>query len=456
MYKFFSLLLFFPLIGFSQNNVVTAIDSFMNGQANHFNFNGNILVAEKGTIIYQQAFGYADYSTKRRLSNQSVFELASVSKQFTAAGILLLKQKGQLQLSDSLRKFFPELPYTNITIQQLLNHTSGLPDYMNAMQAGWDVQKVAFNNDVIAVMAKKKLPVHFQPGEKWEYSNTGYMLLASIIEKVSGMSFNEFMATNIFQPLGMNRTQIYNTRRSKKDTIADYAYGHVYSDFLKRYIVPDSIQQLKMVYFLDGITGDGTVNSTTGDLLIWDRALKNNQLLSKSIQKEMFAAQAPVDTANKLYYGYGVMTGKNEQGQYITHSGGWPGYSTILTRYLKRDITIIVLSNNNASSGALAASVTNLLYKKPVVMPYEHKAIVMDTAALDKFEGKYDGFYIERKGNKLYRNTTNQLEIIPESATKFFYSDGTDRQIEFELDKKGNAIKCWFIAYGFKIERKKL
>ena len=281
------------------NPVSKQLDEFLTGQQQHFRFNGNVLVAENGKIVFQKSYGYADFDSQRMLNDSSVFELASVSKQFTATGILILKDKAKLKLTDSLRQYFPELPYSNITIWHMLTHTSGLPDYEEAMNIKWDRSKIAFNNDMIAFLAKEKLPVLFAPGTKWTYSNTAYAILASIIEKVSGQTFKDFLAQNIFQPLGMQHTRIYNTRRSLKDTIANYAYGYGYNDSLKKYILPDNDPNANFVIYLDGIQGDGCVNSTTADLLKWDRAVKNHTLLNEETQKEMLKGQAMIDTVKK-------------------------------------------------------------------------------------------------------------------------------------------------------------
>ncbi len=442
------------------NPLSTKLDEYLSGQAKYFRFNGNVLVADKGKIIYQKSYGFADFDSQRMLNDSSVFELASVSKQFTAMSILMLLEKGKLKLTDSLRQYFPELPYSNITIRHMLTHTSGLPDYERAMNEKWDKSKIAFNNDMIRFLAAEKLPVNFLPGAKWEYSNTAFAILASISEKVSGKTFQNFLAENIFTPLGMTHSRIYNTRRSLKDTIANYAYGFVYNDSLKKHLVPDSVTDLRFVIYLDGIQGDGVVNSTTGDLLKWDRALKNHTLLMEETQNEMLKGQELSDTANKTYYGYGVSVGKNETGNFISHSGGWPGYITYLKRNTDADRTFIILSNNNSNSPTLAGVLEKILLDSPVVMPYAHKEIIMDSLALDNFTGSYQTtmkFKLERIGTKLFRVLPNgsSVELKPESATKFFYGDGSDRQIEFEMDTSKNIIKAWLIAFGVKTEMKK-
>lgn len=437
------------------NAISKQLDEFLTGQQQHFRFNGNVLVAENGKIVFQKSYGYADFDSQRMLNDSSVFELASVSKQFTATGVLILTDKAKLKLTDSLRQYFPELPYSNITIWHMLTHTSGLPDYEEAMNEKWDRSKVAFNNDMITFLAKEKLPILFAPGTKWTYSNTAYAILASIIEKVSGQTFNNFLAQNIFEPLGMKHTRIYNTRRSLKDTIANYAYGYGYSDSLKKYILPDNDREANFVIYLDGIQGDGTVNSTTADLLKWDRAIKNHTLLSDETQKEMLKGQAMVDTVKKSYYGYGVFMEKNDFGNIISHSGGWPGYTTFLARNTDKDQTYIILSNNNSNSPVLCTTLQNIMAGKQVVMPYEHKEIIIDSTALNQFTGAYKttvDIKLERKGTKLFRVLPNgsSLELKPETATKFFYSDGSDRQIEFELDANKKITKAWLIAFGIK------
>jgi CubicO group peptidase (beta-lactamase class C family) len=434
---------------------------FLAGQAKHFRFNGNVLVARNVKVFTQGSYGLADYATKRPLNDSSIFELASVSKQFTATGILLLRDKGRLKLTDTLRQYFPELPYHNVTLWHMLTHTSGLPDYEELMMKKWDRTKIAFNKDMIAFLTKESPPVVFVPGSKWEYSNTAYAILASVIEKVSGQSFKQFMAENIFTPLHMNHSSIYNTRRSLKDTLPNYAYGYIYNDSLKKYILPDDDPGNNYVIYLDGVQGDGIVNSTTGDLLNWDRAIKNHTLLRKETIDEMLSYQSLSDTVNKRYYGYGVFLEKNESGDIISHSGGWPGYNTYLARHVDNDETYVVLSNNNSSSSAIYRSLLNIMGGKPVVMPYEHKAFYLDSAALLKFVGTIKAnnrqYTVERDGNKLFIKGGHNFKmgLTAESATKFFFDNGTDNQLEFELDQQ--KIKTvWVISMGVKTAVEKL
>ena len=457
MRKFFCLLLF-PFSLFAQSKHITLMDSLMQAQVTVNKFNGNVLVAKSGEILYQKAFGYRNYTTKETLDNNSVFDLASVSKQFTAMAILLLKEKGKLQLSDSLRKFFPALPYTNVTIRQLLTHTSGIPDYEDAMNQKWDRKKIAFNSDLIQFLATEKIPFLFLPGQRWAYSNTGYALLASIVEKVSAVPFGQYMKDNIFSPLGMTNTRIYNTRRSTKDVIPNYAYGFVFSESQNKYVLPDSVTALDFVRYLDGVVGDGVVNSTTGDLLKWDRALKNNRLLPEATQREQLSGHALADSIQLMSYGYGIMVLKNKFGTNLAHPGGWPGYVTFMNRVVEDDLTIIVLSNNGSSSPTVSNQLLHIVKNEPVIFPYLHKEVKIDTSVLNKFQGKYVGIsIIELKvvNGKLYRRGGRDIELKPESADKFFYADGSDRQIQFEMGA-GGVEKAWIISGGIKSELKKI
>ncbi|HEU5167692.1 MAG TPA: serine hydrolase [Chitinophagaceae bacterium] len=457
------LMLFVPVFATAQKDHAKLLQEYMTGQNKYFQFNGNILVAEKGKPIYQQALGYADYNTKRMLNDSSVFELASVSKQFTAMGIMILKEKGLLSYEDNIKKYFPQLPYDNITIRNLLTHTSGIPSYEDQFEKNWDRKKIAFNKDIVDMLSQRKDTLFFKPGSKWKYSNTGYALLASIIEKVSGMSYIEFMAKNIFQPLGMKHTFIYNSRRTTKKFPDNYALGFVYSDSLKRYLLPDELPAFDMVYYLDGIVGDGCVNSTIGDLFKWDRALYSNKLVSKTSLDEMLSPLVQTSLADSnSFYGFGVnVQPKSEKGKVISHGGGWPGYRTLLVRRTDMDETIIILSNNESNLPFFRAAVESILNDEELVMPYEHKEVKIDTAILAKYVGKYNaGLTMQfiKKDGKLYRHRTGtpDIELKPESSTKFFYGDGTDRQIEFETDSSGKVTKVWFLNMGQKGELKKI
>jgi len=308
-------------------------------------FNGVVAVLEKGEIVYQSSYGVAKMDSSLLMNDSCVFELASISKQFTAYAIMMLVEQGKLQLNDTLRKFFPELPYSGITIHNLLTHSSGLPSYEDRMGKSWDHTKIATNKDVIAMLAKEQPPVYFQPGERFDYCNTAFVLLASIIEQTTHISFQRAMDSLIFQPLDMKHTRVYNTRRAG-EVIENYAYGYVYDYKSKSYILPDSSKNHQYVVYLDHISGDGTVNSTTQDLAIWEKELLHPKLLDPAIQAQVFVNYT-LNSGKKGNYGYGffIMEGDGiERVNY--HTGGWPGYHLMYLRFPDLERSIIILTNN--------------------------------------------------------------------------------------------------------------
>lgn len=333
-------------VSFAQTSIYK-LDKLLDSLFLQQKFNGNILIAEKGEIIYQRSHGIANEITKEKLTQESIFELASCSKQFTAMGIVILKERGKLNLDDKIFKYLPELSeYKEISIRNLLHHTGGLPDYMAIMDTVWDKSKIATNNDIINVFSKHKPKVLFKPNSKHEYSNTGYALLATIIERVSGQTYANFLKEHIFKPLKMKNSFVYNRRMSPKK-IKNYAFGYLFIKSQNKYILPDDYEKTKMVYWLDGVVGDGTVNSNVIDLLKWDRALYSTKLVSNESLQEIFTnGKLDDDSIGKHGFGWRILETK-EFGRIAKHSGGWPGYVTYIERNLDTDKTIIILQNHN-------------------------------------------------------------------------------------------------------------
>jgi CubicO group peptidase (beta-lactamase class C family) len=458
-------LLFLSVEVSAQNNI-SLIDSYMKVQSRQYGFNGNVLVSKNGHIIYQNSFGYADYTTKTELDKNSVFDCGSIAKEFTAMGILLLKDRGMISYSDSLRKFFPQLPYKNITIKQLLTHTSGIPDGFELLEKYFDHGKTATNDDLIGLLATKGPALLFKPGENLMYSGTGFNLLASIIQKISGEPYETYMDSQIFKPLKMTHTRVATGSRSVKN-IPGYASGYVYSDSLHNYLLADS-QQTGWTTYLAGITGEGMIVTTTGDLLKWDRALKNHTLLTETTQQEMLSLHSEKKFP-AVSFGYGIRVGKNEFGNYVFHNGYYPGYLSMHLRYTDQDITVIVLSNNESRADFIADGLSAIALNKAVVLPYAHKVITQNIIS-DKYVGKYMMaltrppymaiFPIEfvNRNNVLLIHSAYgpDLELKPESEKKFFFANGTDQQIEFQIDANGQLFKVWHIAWGIRKELTKI
>ena len=361
--KLVVILILLGQFAFGQNKV-QKIDSLMNALFSTHDFNGNVLVAEKGKILYSHSFGFANETTKEKLTVNSIFETGSVSKQFTAMAIMILMENGKLNLDDEIKIYIPELSnYNGITIRNLLNHTGGLPDYMEVMDSLFDKSKIATNKDLVAIYSKHKPKVLFEPNSKFEYSNTGYALLATIIENVSGLTYADFLNKFIFKPLKMKNTFVYNRRLNPKK-VANYALGYISPDSLTGYILPDNFEETKFVIWLDGVVGDGTVNTTVTDLLKWDRALYKNILLSEEGMKAIFEV-ATLDNQTKTNYAMGWEIEKFDIYSKMTrHGGSWPGYVAYIERHVENDKTIIILQNHEDDISIPLKAIRKIIYNK--------------------------------------------------------------------------------------------
>ncbi len=308
-------------------------------------FSGVILVADKGKPVYHKAVGFINLETKQKMDITSIVELASLSKQFTAMLIAILHEEGKLKYDDPIEKYLPLLPYRGITIRHLLNHTSGLPDYQKLMDEKWDKSKVATNEDILTYLKKFHPPSLFTPGEKYTYSNTGYVLLGSIVEKVSGKDFRMFCKDKIFRPVGMASTDIRT--KKEKDSIPNFALGYIFESQKNSYVPADSFPSSNYTIWLGGRKGPGRVSSTTGDLLLWDRVLYTEKVsVTRQTLNEIFSP-AKLNDGSISSYGFG-WTLKNDSalGRIVSHTGDNPGYKTEIIRYLGKDKTVIVLCNN--------------------------------------------------------------------------------------------------------------
>lgn len=339
------ILLFFFLFAFKSST--HAQDQIINNIVDSFvakdQFSGVVLVANKGKIIFEKASGYSTFEDKKPLKTNDIFELASVSKQFTAMVIMLLQERGKLSFDDSVSQYV-DIPYKGITIRNLLNHTSGLPDYQAIMDSYWDKTKVAGNTDILAYLNRYKPSPLFAPGEKYNYSNTGYVLLASIAEKASGIDFIEFCRKEIFQKLGMKDTDIRSLE--EKARIKNFALGHMYVAERNQFIRADSFPSSNYTIWLGNRKGPGRISSTAADLLKWDRALYTQQLVRQSTLDEAFTP-ATLNNGAISNYGFGWDIKTDSSGnKYVMHNGDNPGYKTQIIRFLHNKRTLIVLCNN--------------------------------------------------------------------------------------------------------------
>ena len=331
------LILFIPVFSYAQ---LQNIDSLITSQKD---FSGVVLIAENGKPVYQKAFGYREFENQIPLQISDIFDLASVSKQFTAMIIMMLKEKGLLNYDDSVSKYL-EIPYKGITIRHLLTHTSGLPDYQDIMDKYWDKTKVAGNPDCIEYLNKYAPPKLFEPGTKYTYSNTGYMLLASIAEKASGKDFIEMCRKWIFRKLKMKSTDIRTLEEKKATT--NFAIGHIYVEERNKYVRADSFPSSNYTIWLGYRKGPGRISSTAGDLLKWDKALYTEKLIKQSTLQEAFS---PMKLSDGSFSNYGFgweLRNDPVLGKMVQHNGDNPGYKTQIIRFIDKKKTIIILNNN--------------------------------------------------------------------------------------------------------------
>jgi CubicO group peptidase (beta-lactamase class C family) len=307
-------------------------------------FSGVILVADSGRVVYHKAFGFNNFDTKEVLDTTSIFELASVSKQFTAMVIMMLQEEGKLAYDDLVDKYIPGLPYPKITIRHLLTHTSGLPDYQEVMDKNWDKSKVAGNQECIEYLIKYSPPRLFEPGDKYSYSNTGYLLLASIAEKASGVDFISFARTRIFVPVKMTSTDIRS--QDEKNLVRNMAWGHIWVDEKSKYVRADSMIEFNYGIWLGNRRGPGRISSSASDLLKWDQKLYEGKLVRDETLAEAFLPMK-LNSDSTSNYGFGWSTATHPSlGRVVRHSGSNPGYNTHIIRYIDANKTIIMLCNN--------------------------------------------------------------------------------------------------------------
>lgn len=302
---------------------------------------GEVLIAENGKVVYHKARGYRSFESKKKVRKGDIFEFASVSKQFTAMVILKLVQAGKLGLDDSLHTYVAT-PYRGITLRHLLTHTSGLPDYQAIMDRHWDKSKVAGNPDIIAYLNRYAPPRLFDPGQQYTYSNTGYVLLASVAEIASGQDFIALSNQLIFEPLGMQHTRIRTPQQ--KDGLKKLAEGHI-KDSTGSYLHAKRFRAADYTLWLGNRKGPGRVSGTAADLLRWDRALRSPDFLDSVLLREAFNPVV-LNDGSTFPYGFGWDIVAQGAQKIVKHNGDNPGYKTQIIRLLSVDKVAILLCNN--------------------------------------------------------------------------------------------------------------
>lgn len=339
------------------------LDTFFRDLHQLHGFNGTVLVAQYGKPLYTGAFGYKNFTTRDTLSLTTPFQLASVSKQFTAVAIMQLQERGLLSYEDSIQKFFPNFPYREITVRSLLTHRSGLPSYMYAFERIIrDKRKLLTNAETVDLFIKHKPNIYYLPNKKFNYSNTGYFLLAAIVERLTARRFKDYVAENIFQPAGMGNSFIFDGTDSSR--IFQAATGYVGTKHIRP--VTDN-------FYLEGVTGDKGVYSTVEDMFKWDRALYGGKILKECTLEEAFTPKHS-DVRNYFNYGFGWRTHYAPGGEpIIFHAGWWHGFKTYFMRNRRDQSTVVILTNNASNRSLSRVNVVQAILYPEKANFYLHK-----------------------------------------------------------------------------------
>jgi len=301
--------------------------------------NGVVLYAEQGEVIYENAFGWRDLNKRQKdsLRIDDAFQLSSDSKMFTAEAVMLLKADGKLDYDDDVRKYIPELPYEGITIRHLLNHRSGLPRYDSMADEFWPDRRKPFSNEAMIKMLAARTPDPYgAPDASFFYNNINYALLATVVERVSGQHFEDFMRERIFEPLEMKDSYIYSMRNDEE--VSMYLPVDVHGHDMYR-SGPVKAQN----DYLNGVMGDKIMFSTVEDLFKYNQALDGNVLLPDSLQSEAFVPGSP-EWKNEENYGFGWRMSKEHPDAFF-HFGWWKGYRSLIVRDVAHRRFLAILTN---------------------------------------------------------------------------------------------------------------
>ena len=400
------LILFFciPLFG-------DAVDDLMKTELEKRRIPGmSIVVLKKGEIVKAAGYGFANLEHQVPAKPETVYQSGSVGKQFTATAVMMLVEEGKINLDDPIKKYFPEGPdsWNSVKVRHLLSHTGGIS---NKLYDQINMREDHTEEQILKKIAA--LPLDFTPGEKWNYSNPGYVLLGILIHKVSGKFYGDFLQERIFQPLGMTTTRIIN----EAALIPNRAAGYV--------IEKDDIENQRWVAPMINTTADGSLYFTVLDMAKWDAALYTEKLVKRSTLDQMWTPTRLNDGKVEQYgFGWGFDNVKGHR--LVAHGGSWQGFTTYIARFVDDQLTVVVLTNFSASSPDTIARKIAGIYNAEL-KPEEPKRASLNPAVLDAYVGRYElepGYVLsitkDRDRLMVQAPEVPKYELIPESDTKFF------------------------------------
>ncbi|MCM0650251.1 beta-lactamase family protein [Clostridium swellfunianum] len=404
-------------------NTYFKINQYLDEYTSLWPFSGAVLVINNEQVVFNKTYGMASIEHSVPITTKTKFKIASLTKQITCMGIMILQERGLLKVNDSIRKFFPDYPELNerITIHNLMTHTSGLFNDFSVVDPYLMLGKRLFTHQEVFDLYKD-LPQEFEPGEGWSYCYFGYYLLGVIIERVSGKTYAEFLKENIFEPLGMNNTGLDDYI----EILPNKANGYYASGERLVCCEIDTMSAFSA----------GAIYSTVEDMILWDQALYNNKLVSQNTLNEIF-------TPFRNNYGYGWFIDEVTNRRRVRHSGGGNGFSHQYHRYIDERVSILVLSNYGFSNSFdINENIAKIIFNEKYSSPSKPRKSELDMKVYDTYTGVYqeEGFKLEvkRDNELLYFVQENKwvMPIYPISADKFHHT-WIDREYVFEKDDKG-------------------
>jgi len=386
-----------------------------------------VMVRHDGKVVLLRGYGVANVEHGVRVIPQTVFQSGSIGKQFTAMAVMILIEEKKLGLDDLISKYL-DVPdaWSAITVRHLLTHTSGLGDYPEKFSLQQD-----YTEDELLKMIMAQ-PIAFAPGEKWSYSNLGYVTLGVLIHKVSGEFWGDFLQQRVFAPLGMKHTTVIN----EADIIPNRAAGYVLKN--------TALENQQWVSPTVNNTADGSLYFTVEDLAKWDETLETRKLISRASYEQMWTP-VKLNSGTTAPYGFGWRIAKSDSGHVVLeHGGAWQGFASYIVRYPDDRLSVAVLCNRaGASASYIAKRIAG--FHVPSVAPRLRKAIKLDSAILSSCTGEYrleDRFTIKVSlaGDRLETMWLGEkILLLPESETDFFQED-SDRTFHFVKDASSKAV----------------
>lgn len=431
------------LVVFCQDDAAK-LDELVGAYAKQYKFNGSVLVAKGGKVILEKGYGYRNAKDSLLNDGQTIFQIGSITKQFTATVILKLQEQKKLSVKDKLSKYYPDFPKgDSITIEHLLTHTSGIFNYTNDGKfMSMDAIKPANEEKILALFKSK--PLDFSPGTKWSYSNSGYSLLGYIIQKVTKKPYEQVVREFIFHPLQMIHSGFDFTHLTDKNRATGY---FTYSEKVK---APSTIVDSSVAF------SAGAIYTTVEDLYKWHKGMQQNKIINAASTK---SAYTPF--LNNYGYGLGIdsMYGK----RIIAHGGGIFGFNTNIARIVEDDICIVLLNNTgNPFLGEINNNILAELYGKPYELPMEKKVVKVDPAKLTAYVGEYELaptfiITVTLENDELKAQPTGQpkFDLSATSDTTFFVK-AVDADLSFVKDASGKVEKLILKQGGKETAGKKI